>query len=148
MPLFTNSTKAFRNRSAEVAPKLKSLIKKISSGNNFVSSVGTLITSRIIFTSRFSFSPARAIASVTAVPTLPLIKLVASLIVKPLTSVPATFIILSPAFKPARLAGEPSRGEITVSAPSRAPISIPMPPNSPWISSLKTLLSSGGMKSE
>ena len=61
---------------------------------------------------------------------------------------PSIFIITSPVLIPALYAGVFSIGEITVRRPFGMLITIPIPPNLPFVSIFKSSRASGGMNEE
>jgi len=96
----------------------------------------SFITALVIVKSNNLSLPSRIIVSVTFVPLSPLsILTAASSVISRVTS-PSILTILSPASIPALKAGVSSIGDITVRILSLIPISIPMPPNSPFVSSV------------
>ena len=101
----------------------------------------TFILSLIIFTSIGELSPSLAIVSRIEVPTLPLIKSTASVRDIPWTELLSISIIKSPDCTPALKAGVSSIGVITFTYPPSIVISIPSPPNSPFVPICKSLKS-------
>ncbi len=106
------------------------------------------IISRTSLKSIGSENPSRIIVITTVVPFRPLIFFTASQSIISLLVSPSTLIILSPAFIPALYAGVPSIGEITVRIPFCIVITIPIPPNSPWVSICNSSKASGGSNEE
>ena len=62
-------------------------------------------------------------------------RLTAWSMVRPRTAVSSMRVMRSPAFRPARKAGEPSMGETTLTRPSSIPISMPTPTKRPVVPS-------------
>ena len=77
----------------------------------------------------------RTIVRVIEVPTAPRICLTASVRFIPMIEFPSMEVIKSPAITPARAAGVPSIGEMTLTAPSSLVTSRPRPPYCPRVSS-------------
>jgi hypothetical protein len=71
--------------------------------------------------------------SSTLVPFSPRIFFIASSSERPSVEAPSILMIRSPPWMPARHAGVPSMGEITVTQLSRIPIEIPIPPKEPCV---------------
>ncbi len=88
---------------------------------------GAVISSRVIFRLRGVGESGLRTSTVTSVPASPRICLATSSTVWPSVGLPFTPTIRSPALIPARSAGEPSIGAITVTCSSRNPISMPIP---------------------
>ena len=91
-----------------------------------------------------SGTPLRCSVMVMGLLGLPRISFTASSRRMSLVGVSPILMIRSPAFTPALDAGVPSMGETTLMKPSSVPISMPRPPNSPWVltcSSLKAFSS-------
>jgi len=87
----------------------------------------------------------RRIVSFTCVPGLPRIFRTIFSRPSPTAVSPSTASSLSPLRIPARSAGDPSMGAMTVSTSFRASTSSPTPPNSPSVSLWKSAKSCGAM---
>ncbi|MNT64067.1 hypothetical protein D3C72_2019360 [compost metagenome] len=102
-----------------------------------------MITARVRVKTSGLDSVLRAMVSVTLLPGAPRIFFTASLIDRPRTGVSSILTIRSPLLMPAFCAGVSSIGATTLTRPSSVPISIPRPPNSPWVPSRNSLNASG-----
>ena len=108
------------------------------------STVGILIISRFRVTSLGCVALSVSAVSVTVVPGSPRNFPTDSVRFRLAVGSPSISRILSPAFMPALDAGVPSIGEITVSAPSLKPTTMPSPPNLPVVPILNSSNSFGG----
>ncbi len=107
-----------------------------------------LIRSRTMSKRFESDQPLRSTQIVTFEPSGPLSMRTASSIGMETVETSPIREITSPAFKPARDAGVPSRGETIVSLLSRTEITIPRPPNSPLVEVFISANASGFSKTE